>query len=137
MCVYIYICMYVCMYIQIMTVTTDKPVRQNTDACSRTQKSEMETLSEALGRPAEQSQPPENLHITAMEKTEEKSLVPVRQQFVLSKTRYLSHSSPTLYSPRREAVIIRYIMFVLCPLGQRYTSIFSLMNACYLGFHLS
>ena len=87
---------YIYMYIQIMTVTTDKPARQNTDACSRTQKSEMETLSEALGRSAEQSQPPENLHRTAMEKTEEKSSVPVRQHFVLSKTRYIFHTSPSL-----------------------------------------
>ena len=72
-----------------MTVTTGKPAGQNTDAFSRTQKSEMETLSETLGRSAEQSQPPENLHRTAMEKTEEKSSVPVRHHFVLSKTRYI------------------------------------------------
>ena len=44
---------------------------------------------------------------------------------------------PLFYSPGREAVIIRYIMFILCPFEQGYTSIFSLMNACYLGFYLS
>ena len=27
--------------------------------------------------------------------------------------------------------------FILCPFGQGYTSIFSQMNVCYLGFHLS
>ena len=44
---------------------------------------------------------------------------------------------PLFYSSRREAVIIRYITLILCPFGQRYTSILSLLNACYLGFHLS
>ena len=44
---------------------------------------------------------------------------------------------PLFYSPRREAVTTRYIMFIPCPFGQGYASIFSLMNACYLGFHLS
>ena len=43
----------------------------------------METLPEALGHSAEQSQPPENLHKTSMEETEEKSSVPVLQHFVL------------------------------------------------------
>ena len=41
------------MYRRIKTVTTDKPARQNTGACSRTQKSEMETLPEALGHSTE------------------------------------------------------------------------------------
>ena len=41
------------------------------------------------------------------------------------------------YSPRREAIIIRYIILILYPFGQRYTSILSLLNVCYLGFHLS
>ena len=41
--------------------------KENTDACSRTQKSEMETVLEANRRSAEQSQPPENLHRMAME----------------------------------------------------------------------
>ena len=84
------------MHIQIMTVTTDKPARQNTNACSRTQKSEMETLSETLGRSAEQSQPPENLHRTAMEKIDEKSSVLVRQHFVLSKRDIYYYTSPSL-----------------------------------------
>ena len=44
---------------------------------------------------------------------------------------------PLFYSPRREAVTTRYIMFIPCPFGQGYASIFSQMNACYLGFHLS
>ena len=30
---------------------------------------------------------------------------------------------PLFYSLRREVVIIRYIMFILCPFGQGYTSI--------------
>ena len=52
---------------------------------SRTQKSEMETLPEAHGHSAEQSQPPENLRKDGYgELTEEKSSVPVRQHFVLS-----------------------------------------------------
>ena len=59
--------------------------RQNTRRLLTHSESEMETLPEALGRPVEQSQPPENLHKTAMEKTEEKSSVPVRQHFVLHK----------------------------------------------------
>ena len=62
-CKYVYV--YIC--IRIKTVTTGKPVRQNTGACSRAQRSEMETLPEALGRSAEQSRPPENLRRTAME----------------------------------------------------------------------
>ena len=97
----------------------------------------METLPEALGRSAEQSQPPENLHRTAMEKTEEKSSVLVRQHFFLPKRDIFSIPLPLFYCPRRETVIIRYIMFILCPFGQGYASIFSLMNACYLGFPLS
>ena len=44
---------------------------------------------------------------------------------------------PLFYSPGREAVIIRYIIIILCPFGERYTSILSLLNACYLGFHFS
>ena len=68
----------------------------NSDAYTHRERREMETLPEALGRSAEQSQPPENLHRTTMEKTEEKSSVPVRQHFVLSKTRYIFHTSPSL-----------------------------------------
>ena len=68
---------------------------------------------------------------------EEKSLVPVQQHFVLPNVPLFFIPLPIFYSPRREVVILRYIMFILYPFGQRYTSIFSLMNACYLGFHLS
>ena len=74
------------MYIQIMTVTTDKPTSDKTPTHLE---SEMETLPEAVGHSAEQSQPPEKLHRTTMEKTEEKSSILVRQHFILDKTRYL------------------------------------------------
>ena len=49
------------MYIRNKTVAISKPARQNTGVCSRTQRSEIEILPEALGLSAEQSQPPENL----------------------------------------------------------------------------
>ena len=99
----------------------------------------METLSEAHGRSAEQSQPLENLRKNGYgELTEEKSSVPVRKHFVLSNARSpFSLPLPLFYSPRREAVIIRYITLILCPFGQRYTLILSLLNACYLGFHFN
>ena len=58
----------------------------NSDAYTHRERREMETLPEALGRSAEQSQPPENLHKMTMKKTKEKSSVLVRQCFVLHKT---------------------------------------------------
>ena len=121
------------------TVTTNRPARRTptpVHSHTHTQKSEMETLPEAQGRSAEQSQPPETCAKNDYgEIIEEKSSVPVRQHFVLSNARYLSIPLPLFYSPRREAVIICYIILILrCPFGQRYTSILSLLNACYLGF---
>ena len=94
------VCVYIYVYSNYDSYNRQAGEWQNTDACSRTQKSEMETLPEALGCSVEQSQPPENLHRTTMEKIEEKSSVPVRQHFVLSKTRYIFHTSPSLLQPK-------------------------------------
>ena len=56
----------------------------------------MDTLSEALGRSAEQSQTLENLHNRKYKKLEEKSSVPVRQHFILDKSDPFYDTSPFL-----------------------------------------
>ena len=73
-CIYIYIYMYV--YSDYDSYNRQAGEWQNTNACSRTHKSEMETLPEALGRSAEQSQPPENLRRMAMENDRGEELGP-------------------------------------------------------------
>ena len=105
---------------------------------THTQKSEMETLPEAHGRSTEQSQPPENLRKNGYGEWQRRRARSQSGSTSSSLTRdTFSIPLPLFYSPRREAVIIRYIILILCPFGQRYTSILSLLNACYLGFHLS
>ena len=81
----------------------------------------MEALPEALGHSAEQSQPPENLRKMVMENDRGEELDPSSG----STSSSLMHDPiiiplPLFYSPRREVVITRYIMFILCPFGQRY-----------------
>ena len=86
-------------YIQMRVVTTGKPVSDkhrrlhtHTHTHTRTHtESGMETLPEALGRSAKQRQPLEDLHRTRLRRRqrEEKSSVPVRQDFVFHKTRPL------------------------------------------------
>ena len=67
-------------------MTTGKPVSNKALPPTRMhieiEEEEMDTLPEALGRFAEQSRPPENLHNRIYRKMEE-SYVPVRQHFVL------------------------------------------------------
>ena len=58
-------------------VTTGRPVSDKALPPTRTHtENEMETLSEALGRSAEQSQPPENLRRMAMENDRGEELGP-------------------------------------------------------------
>ena len=106
------------MYIRNKTVAISKPARQNTGVCSRTQRNEMETLPEALGRSTEQSQPPENLRKMAMENDRGEELGPRSGGTSSSLTHdTFSIPLPLFYSPRREAVIICYIILILCPFG--------------------
>ena len=68
-------CVCVCIY-GTKIVTIGESARQNTGFCSRTHRSGMETLLEALGRSVEQSQPPENLRKMAMENDRGEELGP-------------------------------------------------------------
>ena len=117
-------------------VTTGKPVSdKNSDAYTHREKREMETLLEALGRSAEQRQPPENLHKATTKRDGGEELGPIPttlrpRQNAIPHTIHLC----LFYNSRGEAVTTRYIIFILCPFGQRYTSIFYVMNACDLGF---
>ena len=96
----------------------------------------METLPEAHERSTEQSQPPETCAKNDYgEIAEEKSSVPVRQHFVLSNARYLSLPvSLSFIAQGGRPLSSVYITLILCPFGQRYSSILSLPNTCYLGF---
>ena len=94
----------------------------------------MEALPEAHGRSVEQSQPLETCAKMAMEKRQRRR---ARSQSGSTSSSLMPPRSiplPLFYSPRREAVIICYIILILYPSGQRYTSILSLLNAYYLGF---
>ena len=63
------------------------------------------------------------------------ALATVRQDFVLGKTRSpLSPFSSPFIAQGGKDVTSRYIIFILCPFGQRYASISYLMNVCYLGY---
>ena len=97
----------------------------------------METLPEAHGRSAKQSQPPETCAENDYgETTEEKGSVPVRQHFVLSNARSLSLPvSLSFIAQGGRPLSSVYITLILCPFGQRYSSILSLLNTCYLGFN--
>ena len=97
----------------------------------------METMPEAHGRSTEQSQPPETcVENDYGETTEEKSSVPVRQHFVLSNARSLSLPvSLSFIAQGGRPLSSVYITLILCPFGQRYSSILSLLNTCYLGFN--
>ena len=122
------------------TVTTDKPVSDKTPTHARTHtENGMETLPEALKRSTEQRQPPENLHIATIEKTERgEELGPSPEALRPSQnTIPFTTSLPLFYSPRREVVTIFHIIFILCPFGQRYASISFPLNALSLWFHLS
>ena len=96
----------------------------------------MDVMPEAHGRSMEQSQPLETCAKMAMEKRQRRR---ARSQSgnTSSLMPPLSIPLPLFYSPRREAVIICYIILILCPSGQRYTSILSLLNAYYLGLPLN
>ena len=111
------VCVYI--YIQMRTVTTVTPASDKAPTPAHTQReSGMETLPEALEHSAEQRQPPEDLHRTRLQRRqrEEKSLVPVRQHFVLCKNMIpFTIPLPLFYSPTREALTTRYIMFIACP----------------------
>ena len=67
--------------------------------------------------------------------TEKKGSVPVRQHFVLPNARYLSLPvSLSFIAQGGRPLLPVYITLILCPFGQRYSSILSLPNTCYLGF---
>ena len=126
------------MYIQIMTVTTDKPASDKTPTPVHALiKARWRLCRKHSGVPRSRVSIPKTCAKWLWRMTEEKSSVPVQQHFVLPNVPLFFIPLPIFYSPRREVVILRYIMFILYPFGQRYTSIFSLMNACYLGFHLN
>ena len=97
----------------------------------------METLPEAHGHSAEQSQPAETCAENDYgETTEEKGSVPVRQHFVLSNARSLSLPvSLSFIAQGGRPLSSFYITLILYPFGQRYPSILSLLNTCYLGFN--
>ena len=61
--------------------------------------------------------------------------VPVRQHFVLTNARYPSLPvSLSFIAQGGRPLSPVYITLILCPFGQRYSSILSLLNICYLGF---
>ena len=93
----------------------------------------MENLSEAHGRSTEQIQPLENLRKEGYGEWQRRSVRSQSDSTSSSLMRdTLSLRLPLFYSSRREAVSPVYITFILCPFGQRYSSIFP-TEYCYLG----
>ena len=135
-----YVCMYVCIYISRRLQLnrsarqTPAPVLTHTHTHRRAR---WRLCRKHTDVPRSRVSLP-NLHRMAMEndRGEELGSSPATLRPSLNAI-YFIIPLPLFYSPRREVVITRYIMFILCPFGQRYTSISSLMRVCYLGPPLS